>query len=429
MRNALYLSLTMASLVAALFTSVSLFAVEPKASPPKELVISAGPWEGASLDEFLEKMLDFADKVTRSHSQRDICPSDRFFDCVMRHLANISPTRGDQLAQLFELLDSKDSRVRYFALALIARDWNIASQGSTTILKDYSELQARLTELLQDELCETADAAALQLSVLNPKVWPTALTDHVVTLLTSDDAVEQIRGARLIRTATNPPADAETHLLAALQRQTLEVERSEFAWALFHYGNIPAESVPVFIGALRNSAWLGLTGGGMCCASSSVVNESPTVKMRKEFYATLPLLGPDAAPVIPALIELLATSDIETRRLAVVILGKFGPLAKESLPHLKNMETKHVEIRHSMIFGQIRMINSIDAEVAKACRQITGVISWQELEPSVRVLCEMLKAGISSPDRCCPRLTDFGGQITKLILGGMGLRSGLNPRN
>ncbi len=429
MNLALWVTPTMVAIVAVLFTSVSLVAVEPKLPGPKEITISAGPWEGASLDEFLEKMLDFADKVTRSHGQCDIRPSDQFFACVMRHLANISPTRGDQRGKLVELLDSKDSRVRYFTLALIARDWNLASQGSTTILQENAALQARLTKLLQDELCETADAAALQLSVLNPKVWPNALTDHVVSLLTSDDDVEQVRAARLIRTATNPPADAEVHLLAALKRQTLEVERSEFAWALFHYGNIPAESVPVFIGALRNSAWLGLAGGGMCCSSSSVVNESPTVKMRREFYAILPRLGADAVPVIPALIELLAPGDIETRRLAVVTLGNLGPLAKEALPHLKTMKTKQVETRHSMIFGQFKVATHIDAEVAKACRQITGVISWQELEPSVRVLCEMLKTGISSPDRCCPRLTDFGGQITKLILDGMGLRSGLNPRN
>lgn len=384
----------MVSLLAVLLTSVSVLAAEPQPPLPKEITISAGPWKGASVDEFLEKMLDFADKVTRSHSQRDIRPSDRFFDCMMRHLANISPIRGEQRAQLVELLSSKDSRVRYFALALIARDWNIASQGSTTVLNDNTELQSRLTELLQDELWETADAAALQLSVLSPKEWPTALTDHVVSLLKSEHAVEQVRAARLIRTATNPPAKAEALLLAALKRQTLQAERSEFAWALFHYGKIPAESVPVFIEALRNSASLRLAGGGMCCSVSSVVNESPTDKMRKEFYAILPSLGPDAAPVIPALTELLAAGDIETRRLAVVTLGNLGPIAKEALPRLLTMKTKHVEIRHSMIFGQIGVATYIDTEVARACEQITGgpVVRWQRIEPFISGLYEILQA-------------------------------------
>jgi hypothetical protein len=420
----------MVSLVAVLLSSVSVFAAEPQPPLPNETTISAGRWKGASVDEFLDKMLDFADKVTRSHSQRDVRPSDRFFDCVMRHLANIPPTRCDQRAQLVELLDSKDSRVRYVALALIARDWNIASQGSTTALKDNTALQARLTELLQDELWETADAAAVQLSVLNPKEWPTALTDHVVSQLKSEYAAEQIRGARVLRTAAKPPAKAEALLLAALNCQTLQAERSEFAWALFHYGKIPAESVPVFIEAMRNSGSLRLAGGGMCCASSSVMNESPTDKMRKEFYSILPLLGPDAAPVIPALIELLTTGDIETRRLAVVILGKFGPLAKAALPHLKTMQTEHIHVNHSMIFGRVGVVIRIDTEVAKACEQIMGgqrpVVGQRGFEPFLLGWCETLGARMSSPNTCCPRLTDFVRQITQLILDGMGLRPGVS---
>ncbi len=364
--------------VAVLVTSGAICAVEPPPPIPEESTLSAGQQKVYSLEEHIKEGLVTADKMAWRRTQRDVRPSDPAFDRVMRRLPTHSPISGDQLGKIVELLASKDSRVRYVALALIARDWKIANQGSTTILQDNTALQARLTELLQDELWETADAAALQLSVLNPKEWPRALTDHVVTLLKSEHAAVQVRAARLIRTTTNPPAKAEALLLAALKCQTLQAERSEFAWALFHYGKIPAESVPVFIEALRNSAWLGLAGGGMCCASSSVVSESPTDKMRKEFYAILPLLGPDAAPVIPALIELLSTGDIETRRLAVVTLGKFGPLAKAALPHLKTMKTEHVQIRHSMIFGgQFRVATHIDAEVAKARDQITG---WQRFE-------------------------------------------------
>lgn len=404
------------SLIGLLFTSVSVLATEPTASKPSHIFIKAGPWSGTSLDEFLETMLDYADKVTQSHSRRNVRPSDRLFDsAVMRHLTSLSSTREERLPKLVELLASQDSRIRYVALTLIHRDWPIATRIPVSLLQDNAALQTRVAELLRDELWETADAAAQRLAVVHQRNWPPELTDHVLMQLKGDrDA--QVRAARLVRAAANPPAEAEALLLAAVQRQPEGVAQHELAWALFHYGKVPAEAVPVFIGAVRSSAQSQRPSGGMCCVPHSPLNASRAAAERQEIQIILASLGPDAAPAIPALIELLADEDLETRRVAVLTLGKFGPLAKAALPRLMTMNTKsqHVGATYSRqvgMFGQSYVLPArIDTEVTQAYARIAGrpmsLLFQLGQVTDVFDLARGLSVGLTSLDACCPGFHD-----------------------
>src|SRR5262249_41600101 len=53
----------------------------------------------------------------------------------------------------------------------------------------------------------------------------------------------------------------------------------------------------------------------------------------------LSLHGPDAAPAVPRLVELLASTDVNVRRQCAQALGKIGSEAGEAVPSLERLLT------------------------------------------------------------------------------------------
>jgi HEAT repeat protein len=233
----------------------------------------------------------------------------------------------DALLALEEALKARDSSTRALALQAEIMIWERAEQDaeersgpradppprSLVILR--ARMAALATTLLQDRSLEVRLMAAEILKGLRPDARA-ALT-VLATIATGRTADMRLREAAFKALGNMGPAAAPTLLAALTGDDAFNRDFAAYILALGEFRVPPRELAPALARSLK-------------CRDSDRTT-------RELIGPWLAGLGPDAAPALPVLLDVLKDSknSEEARAAAAAALGSIGPGAKEAVPALR----------------------------------------------------------------------------------------------
>lgn len=283
-------------------------------------------------------------------------------------LAAIGPDAAPAVPKLLETLTDKDSQVCWHAARALG-----------AIRADADKVVPALAEQLGDESPAVRANAAYALGRYGADAKPAVA--KLAETLKDEDANVRLAAARALTEIGPAAADAVDSLAAALTDDTGAVTL-QVAEAL---GRIGSPAVGVLTEKLGDenlrplaAAVLGEMGADARSAVPALVKllDSEEMQTRREAFLALASIGPDAETAAPALMKILTDADDPGRAGAAYALAKIG--AKDALPELKKLTDSDDELLAlASAWGLVVLEPDDEENLTIAVPQLIGALSWE----------------------------------------------------